>query len=256
MRKLLLCVIVVAVIFYIGNDDLKSRMLTLLTDAEPEESVLGDDTLMAQATNIIDTAISEVIGNTPSLENYDDVEEFTSLKGETSDSSQSTRLELYNISVLDGDTIKGTVNLSDLSEHLSKSELAQFDIVGDKAYVTVRYLLTDTPESVDPDIPEPQPYALSAKDRNAALVGGGTVMLEFSEGEKLDKYSRLLAYVFLMDNLMVQETLIREGYARVAYVNQNTKYLSRLNDAQSEAKNYNRGIWSIEGYVTDRGFNP
>ncbi|WP_347045310.1 thermonuclease family protein [Blautia wexlerae] len=55
--------------------------------------------------------------------------------------------------------------------------------------------------------------------------------------------------------MLLQETLVREGLARVAYVKEpNTKYLLELEEAQEKAKNESLGIWSIPGYVTERGF--
>lgn len=48
-----------------------------------------------------------------------------------------------------------------------------------------------------------------------------------------------------------------EGLARVAYVKEpNTKYLEELEKAQEQAKSQLIGIWSIQGYVTERGFQP
>ncbi|EPH81105.1 hypothetical protein D927_01501, partial [Enterococcus faecalis 02-MB-BW-10] len=58
-----------------------------------------------------------------------------------------------------------------------------------------------------------------------------------------------------VDGMLLQETLVREGLARVAYVKKpNTKYLLELEEAQEKAKNESLGIWSIPGYVTERGF--
>lgn len=48
---------------------------------------------------------------------------------------------------------------------------------------------------------------------------------------------------------------MREGLARVAYVKEpNTKYLLELEEAQEKVKNESLGIWSIPGYVTERGY--
>ena len=83
----------------------------------------------------------------------------------------------------------------------------------------------------------------------------GKLTIEFDVGERVDKYGRLLAYVYI-DGKSVQEQLLKEGLARVAYVYPpNTRYLSEFEEAQEEAKEKGIGIWSIENYVTDRGFN-
>lgn len=86
------------------------------------------------------------------------------------------------------------------------------------------------------------------------LSNAKEIQLEFDETNKTDRYGRLLAYVFV-DGMLLQETLVREGLARVAYVKEpNTKYLEELKKAQEKAKNESLGIWSISGYVTDKGF--
>ena len=94
---------------------------------------------------------------------------------------------------------------------------------------TVRYLLIDTPESKKKPGTCVQPYAKSASEKkNEQLVSSGDLSLEFDNGNERDKYGRLLAYVFV-DGKSVQETLLKEGYARVAYIYEPTyKYLDQF----------------------------
>lgn len=118
---------------------------------------------------------------------------------------------------------------------------------------TVRYLLVDTPESKKPNSCV-QPFAEKASERNEQLVSSGKLTLEFEKSER-DKYGRLLAYVFV-DGKSVQETLLREGYARVAYIYEPPyKYLNDYEQAEQSAEDRKLNIWSKKGYVTDRGFN-
>ena len=118
---------------------------------------------------------------------------------------------------------------------------------------TVRYLLIDTPESKAPNSCV-QPYGKEASARNEELLRSGKVTLEF-DGPKRDKYDRLLAYVFV-DGASVQGTLLKEGYARIAYIyDPPYKYLSQFQQNEKEAKNKGLRIWSISGYATDSGFN-
>lgn len=117
----------------------------------------------------------------------------------------------------------------------------------------VRYLLIDTPETNHPRLGK-QPYGEEAKERNRELVNSGDLTIEFDVGEKRDKYGRLLAYVYI-DGKSVQETLIREGLARVAYVfPPNTRHLTPYEEAQQQAKSKKLGFWVIENYATDSGF--
>lgn len=80
------------------------------------------------------------------------------------------------------------------------------------------------------------------------------VGLEYDKGDKTDRYGRALGYIFI-DGTLLQKTLVSEGLARVAYVKEpNTKYLPELEKAEVQAKSKHLGIWSIPGYVTDKGF--
>ncbi|MDA1477309.1 thermonuclease family protein [Bacillus sp. CLL-7-23] len=119
---------------------------------------------------------------------------------------------------------------------------------------TVRYLLVDTPETKKPNSCV-QPYGKDASKRNQDLVNGGKLELEFDKGDRTDKYGRLLAYVYV-DGKSVQEKLLKEGLARVAYVYPpNTKYLDQFKEDEKNAKNKQSAIWSKSNYVTEKGFN-
>lgn len=137
------------------------------------------------------------------------------------------------VNTIDGDTIKV---IYDGQEH------------------NVRYLLIDTPETNHPRLGK-QPFGEEAKERNRQLVNSGDLYLEFDVGERFDKYGRLLAYVYV-GNTLVQEQLLKEGLARVAYVYPpNTRHLDRFEAAQKIAKDKKIGIWSLEDYVSSNGFN-
>jgi len=119
---------------------------------------------------------------------------------------------------------------------------------------TVRYLLVDTPETKKTNSCI-QPYGKDASERNKELVNSGKLELEFDKGDRTDKYDRLLAYVYV-DGKSVQESLLKEGLARVAYVYEpNTKYLDQYKKDENIAKSKQLAIWSKSNYVTDKGFN-
>jgi len=117
----------------------------------------------------------------------------------------------------------------------------------------VRMLLVDTPETVHPDKPV-QPFGQEASRLTKELLPEGTkVTLERDISER-DKYGRLLAYVW-KDGKMVNQILLREGLARVAYVFEpDTRYVDEFRTIEKKAREEERGIWSIENYATDRGF--
>ena len=118
----------------------------------------------------------------------------------------------------------------------------------------VRFLLIDTPETVKPNT-KVQPFGLAASNRTKELLSTTSeITFEYDQGNKKDRYGRALGYIFV-DGTLLQKTLVREGLARVAYVKEpNTKYLSELEQAQEQAKSESLRIWSIPGYVTDKGF--
>lgn len=118
----------------------------------------------------------------------------------------------------------------------------------------VRYLLIDTPETNHPRLGK-QPFGDQAKERNRELLANGEVAIEFDIGQRTDKYGRLLAYVYVSGE-NVQEKLLEEGLARVGYVYPpSTRHLERFEQAEKRAKDKGIGIWSIEDYATDRGFD-
>ncbi|EGO5014138.1 thermonuclease family protein [Enterococcus faecalis] len=118
----------------------------------------------------------------------------------------------------------------------------------------VRFLLIDTPETVKPNT-KVQPYGIEASNRIKELLSTASeITFEYDKGDKTDRYGRALGYIFV-DGTLLQKTLVREGLARVAYIKEpNTKYLLELEEAQEKAENESLGIWSIPGYVTDKGF--
>lgn len=118
----------------------------------------------------------------------------------------------------------------------------------------VRFLLIDTPETVKPNT-KVQPFGLEASKRTKELLSTASeITFEYDQGDKKDRYGRALGYIFV-DGTLLQKTLVREGLARVAYVKEpNTKYLLELEEAQEKVKNESLGIWSIPGYVTERGY--
>ncbi|MFP3470922.1 thermonuclease family protein, partial [Micrococcus sp. SIMBA_144] len=83
---------------------------------------------------------------------------------------------------------------------------------------------------------------------------GEKVGIEIDVSER-DKYGRLLAYVWIGDQ-MFNEMLLEEGLARVAYIYQpNVKYVDQFQEIQRQAQEEGKGIWSIEDYVQEEGFD-
>lgn len=105
----------------------------------------------------------------------------------------------------------------------------------------VRYIGIDAPETVDPRKPV-QCFGHEASKENKRLVEGKTVRLEKDVSET-DQYGRLLCYVYVGD-IFVNDYLVRQGFAHLDTVPPDVKYAERLREAQTEAQDSNRGLWS------------
>ncbi|WP_270179684.1 thermonuclease family protein [Alkalihalobacillus sp. CinArs1] len=148
---------------------------------------------------------------------------------ETGQNSKTISAEVTK--VVDGDTIKVSLD--------GKAE-------------TVRLLLVDTPETKHPSKPV-QPFGPEASSFAEETLEGEEIDLEIGISER-DKYGRLLAYVWI-DEKMFNEMLLEKGLARVAYIYQpNVKYLEDFQSLQRTAQKEGVGIWSIEDYVREDGF--
>ncbi|KAB8139331.1 nuclease [Gracilibacillus oryzae] len=118
---------------------------------------------------------------------------------------------------------------------------------------TVRLLLVDTPETKHPDLPV-QPFGPEASAFAEKTLDGKDIQLEF-DGPRKDHYGRLLAYVWV-DGVNFNELLVKEGYARYAYIiDPPYVYQDEMEKVEEAAKSEMQGIWSIPGYVTEHGFN-
>jgi len=112
----------------------------------------------------------------------------------------------------------------------------------------VRYIGMDTPESVDPRKPV-QCFGKEATTKNRELVSGRQVRLE-RDVSNTDKYHRLLRYVYVLSNkpggqeLFVNLELVQQGFAHAATFPPDVKYQDIFLQAQSQARQENRGLWS------------
>ncbi|MBI5968401.1 MAG: thermonuclease family protein [Deltaproteobacteria bacterium] len=59
-----------------------------------------------------------------------------------------------------------------------------------------------------------------------------------------DQYGRLLGYVYLSDGRMLNEEIVKAGYASIYTVPPNVKYQDRVLRAYREARENNRGLWA------------
>ena len=110
-----------------------------------------------------------------------------------------------------------------------------------------RFLGVDTPESVHPT-KEVEAYAKEASKNTCDLLTNATsIKVEYdSNSDKTDKYGRQLAWIWV-DDILLQELMISEGFARVAYIYGDYKYIDNLCSLEQQAIDNNKGIWAY-GY--------
>ncbi|MCK6579315.1 MAG: thermonuclease family protein [Anaerolineae bacterium] len=115
------------------------------------------------------------------------------------------------VSIIDGDTI---------------------DVELDGQTLRVRYIGINTPERDEACYSE-------ARQANSAFVRDRTVIL-VRDTSDTDRYGRLLRYVYL-DEVMVNEMLVSEGWAESVEYPPDTGYAAQFRDLEQMAARNNRG---------------
>ena len=77
---------------------------------------------------------------------------------------------------------------------------------------------------------------------NGLIKRGDFITIEFDVEEK-DRYGRLLCYVYLSNGKMLNEEIVKAGYANVKPIPPNVKYKDRFLNAFKYAKETERGLW-------------
>lgn len=104
----------------------------------------------------------------------------------------------------------------------------------------LRYIGIDTPETVAPNQPVGC-FGKEATTRNRELVEGREVQLEM-DVKNTDRYGRLLRYVYI-DDVMINELLVQEGFAISNAYPPDIKYQDRFDAAQLMAQQAAKGLW-------------
>lgn len=141
------------------------------------------------------------------------------------------RVEVELVKVVDGDTI--WVRMSDGSEE------------------RVRYIGIDAPEIAHADAPA-EYMGEEASIHNAELLASGPLHVEVDMDER-DDFGRLLAYVWAGE-VLVNERLVRDGYARAHGYPPNLARQSQLREAQRKARAEGLGLWGPANNTTSTGF--
>lgn len=136
---------------------------------------------------------------------------------------QQLQLGTYAITnFVDGDTI--TVDMNGTKER-------------------IRMIGVDTPETQDPRVPV-QCYGKAASDFTKNLIGTNAVRLEADPtNTNRDRYNRLLRYVYLPDNRLVNAEIIKSGYGFV-YTLFPFQKLEEFREYERQARDQNLGLWN------------
>ena len=144
--------------------------------------------------------------------------------------------------------------LNHLDLNLEKSQPGLYRVVkfddGDTIQVdmngtteTVRLIGVDTPETHKPDTPV-QCYGPDAAIYTKQLIGNQRVRLQADPlNTNRDRYGRLLRYVYLPDNTLVEQKLISEGYG-FAYTYFPSSKNAEFSAYEQAAKSTGKGLWT------------
>lgn len=166
----------------------------------------------------------------------------TFLKKALSDATRTTLHKAILIRVVDGDTLY-------VKDSMTKD---------DEAYY-VRLIGIDTPESVNPDEEKNNDYGMAASEHTKELLKNTSVVyLQYDEAI-LDKYDRVLAYVWtnkdvdksnMQDvvNYMLNARILKDGYATDKVYQPNVKYADIFSQICEESKEAKAGLWADPGF--------
>lgn len=163
-------------------------------------------------------------------------------------------IEADVLSITDGDTLKVSIKEQDLSgiQNNIRKEKLRILLAENNGVIYVRFLAIDTPEITKG---KTELYGQEAKNLVEYLLSDDKVIIQMDPNAFTDDYGRLLGHIFTSDRESVQLALLESGLARVAYLNDDYLYIEEYKSASERAKNAGIGIFSINDYVTDSGFD-
>jgi micrococcal nuclease len=119
---------------------------------------------------------------------------------------------------------------------------------------TVRFIGVDTPEIKDPRKPV-QCFGRLASEFTKNLIGNNHVRLEADPStSNRDRYNRLLRYVYLPDNRLVNAEIIKAGYG-FAYTSFPFTKKQEFKILEEQAHTQNKGLWgNCQTGTDDKGY--
>jgi micrococcal nuclease len=106
----------------------------------------------------------------------------------------------------------------------------------------IRLLLIDAPELSQ------RPWGTRARDAVARLAPVGTRVTVERDVQPTDRYGRTLAYLYLPDGRMLNETLAAEGFVVASVYPPNVQHVERIRAAVARARSARRGLWATPAF--------
>jgi micrococcal nuclease len=125
------------------------------------------------------------------------------------------------------------------------------EVLIDSTNERVRVIGIDTPETVDPrKLVECFGVEASNKAKELLKVGSEVYLERDPSQDNRDKYSRLLRYIWINENLDFGKYMIEEGYAYEYTYKHPYKYQEEYKNAQKQAEEDKKGLWADNVCVT------
>ncbi len=139
-------------------------------------------------------------------------------------SSQSPKPGFVKVvKIIDGDTIDVDLN----------GKTARIRLIG-----------VNSPESVDPRKPV-ECFGIEASNEAKKLLLGQFVKLESDDSQdNIDRYGRLLRYVYLEDGTLFNKEMVEFGFANEYTYQTPYKYQKEFKEAEAGARLNKRGLWA------------
>ena len=113
----------------------------------------------------------------------------------------------------------------------------------------LRLIGVDTPESVASDEYLEQSgkdntdYGKKVSDAMKDKIPVGSTLFVVTDVMEMDKYGRTLGYVYFEDGEMVQDYLLKNGYAKLMTVQPNVQFVEHFIELEQKAMDEGVGIW-------------
>ncbi|GAA0877239.1 hypothetical protein GCM10009119_02070 [Algoriphagus jejuensis] len=107
----------------------------------------------------------------------------------------------------------------------------------------IRLIGVNTPEARNTGRTQVEYFGKEASAYVKKYLTGKKVRLEY-DVQRLDRYKRTLAYVYLEDGTFLNAHLVGNGYATVATYPPNVKYAARFQELEKKARSGKKGLWA------------